>query len=246
MLFEMEPRYATRGLPHLAGTACDAREEAERVPALPENVGSLRGVLCFHGLPAMGENHQRRRAGRSYIKKVPRAPREPGRGSRLRGLVARRVCVEAARGAPRAGLVIVVARRRDRCYHKVAPVREPADAPDAAGGDAARCFTFSSKRSRGPPLHSSFGSEAPRAERVVVSNRQARLRGAAPPHHRHPRGGRADADRLRDVALSQSCNGEAGLLPESRRACDQARSRAVDEAAASASLRGARAPRRDG
>ena len=177
---------------------------------------------------------------------MPRAPRQPGRGPRLRGLVARRVCVEAARGAPRTGLVIVVARRRDRCYHKVAARGEPADAPDAAGGVAARCFTFSSKRSRGPPLHSSFGSEAPRAERVVEPRREARLRGAAPPHHRHSRGGRADADRLRDVALSQSCNGEAGLLPESRRACNQTRSWAVDEAAASPGLRGARAPRRDG
>jgi hypothetical protein len=56
MLFEMEPRDATRGLPHLAGTACDAREEAERLPALPEDFGKVRGFFYFHGLPAMGEN----------------------------------------------------------------------------------------------------------------------------------------------------------------------------------------------
>jgi len=56
MRIEVEPRDATRGLPHLARAAHDNLEEAERLPALPEDVGSLRGFFCFHGLPAMGEN----------------------------------------------------------------------------------------------------------------------------------------------------------------------------------------------
>ena len=53
MRIEVEPRDATRGLPHLAGTACDDREEAERLPALPEDVVSLRGFLCFHCFSAV-------------------------------------------------------------------------------------------------------------------------------------------------------------------------------------------------
>ena len=56
MRIKVEPRYATRGLPHLARTAHDDLEETERVPALPENVGSLRGVPREHVFPAVGEN----------------------------------------------------------------------------------------------------------------------------------------------------------------------------------------------
>ena len=56
MRFEVEPRYATRGLPHLARTARDALEEAERVPALPEDLGKVRGFPIVHVLPAVGEN----------------------------------------------------------------------------------------------------------------------------------------------------------------------------------------------
>jgi len=56
MRLEVEPRDATRGLPHLAGTAYDIRDEAERLPALPEDAGSLRGFLCCHFFPALGKN----------------------------------------------------------------------------------------------------------------------------------------------------------------------------------------------
>jgi hypothetical protein len=54
MRIEVEPRDATRGLPHLAGTAHDDLEEAERVPALPEGAGEVRCFLCCHFFPALG------------------------------------------------------------------------------------------------------------------------------------------------------------------------------------------------
>ena len=56
MRIKVEPRDATRGLPHLARAAHDDLEEAERVPALPEDLGSLRGVPREHVFPAVGEN----------------------------------------------------------------------------------------------------------------------------------------------------------------------------------------------
>ena len=56
MRIKVEPRDATRGLPHLAGTARDALEEAERVPALPEDLGKVRGFPIVYVLPAMGQN----------------------------------------------------------------------------------------------------------------------------------------------------------------------------------------------
>ena len=209
MRFEVEPRDATRGLPHLARAAHDDLKRQSACRRFRRTLGRFAAFLCFPP-SSSGRERAGRRAGRGYIEKVPRAPRQPGRGSRLRGLVARRVCVEAAEELLERALVIIAARRRDRCYHKVAPVREPADAPDAAGGVARAALRLVARGLEGRlstqasalKRHALNAWWSRVAKRGFVEQRLRTIATRVGAAGRGPPSGRG--------ALT-SCNGEAGL-----------------------------------
>ena len=245
MLFEMEPRYATQAFRILQGrhTTLSKRQSAcrrfrrtlGRFAAFQLSTSFQQWAKTSRG-DARAEVILRRCLGRLANRAVGRAC-----AAWWRVVFALR----AARGAPRAGLVIIVARRRDRCYHKVAPVREPADAPDAAGASQRAALRLVARG-----LEGRLSTQASALKRHALNAWWSRVAKRGFVEQRL----RTIATRIGAARTHEPPSGPGALTvlqrrswpspTKPRRAFDQARSRAVDEAAAIASLRGARAPRR--